>query len=455
MKARLAFPTRLNSKASLVRLNFKASLLAFALAMFAFAQSSIAQTAQPADASPDSSSAGPEAAMPVQDIHQLLDFLNDETAGAASNITVDPPGGLANVVSVANFTGSFIGPDGAGGTRSFPFTMMGNDPLVGHTTNIPARIIAVDVVLLDENGNVAFTVPVAPFLPLLLGSPNFKHAAYSVGHVQFADAVQRAEFFNHMKDSWHTNLTPAKIVEHVTVTVPFTVNLRIRGVVQPVRTWFTRTSTDGNTVVFMLQQFFNQQFSLIGVNAINAGDWTTDAMNIQFFPNTFLFTPSATPLVTRGPCCVLGFHTFFRDSTVTPQPRWVSAYASWTSPGTFTNGEVLDVLPLSHEISEAFNDPFVNNITPRWRFPVGTNCQGNLESGDPVEVLPHPAFPVTLEVENEDGSTGADDLIFTFHPSSEALVQWFTQTAPSDAFQGAFSYPGVDALPGPAQPCTP
>jgi hypothetical protein len=180
-------------------------------------------------------------------------------------------------------------------------------------------------------------------------------------------------------------------------------------------------------------------------------------MNVMLFPNTFLFTPSATPLVTRGPCCVLGFHTFFSDSTQTPQPRWVAAYASWVSPGTFTNTDVVDILPLSHEISEAFNDPFLNNRTPRWQFPNGVGCQGNLESGDPVEVLAHPAFPVTLEIEKDeerdDSGQGEDEVKFTFHPQTEALVQWFTQSAPSDAFQGAFSYPDTTTLPGPAKPC--
>jgi hypothetical protein len=387
--------------------------------------------------------------MPPQDIHQLTDFLNEDTS-ASSNITVDPPGRLPNVISVVNFSGSFIGPDGAGGTKSFPFTMMGNDPLTPRTTNIPAKIVAVDVTLLNQDGTVAFTVPVDPFLQLMLNSPNFRRADYSVGHVQFADAVQRAEFFNHMNPNWHTSMEPVVVLEHVSVTVPFIVTLNTRNGPIQVRTWFTRTSPDGNTVVFMLQQFFLNVFSNIGVDAINAGDWTTNAMNIQFWPNTFLFTPSATPLITRGPCCVLGFHTFFRDPTVTPQPRWVSAYASWISPGTFLNPNVLDVLALSHEVSESFNDPFVNNITPRWRFPGGsTACQGNLETGDPVEVLANLAFPVTLSIDNL--SSGAQT--FTFHPQTEALVQWFTQAAPSDAFQGAFSYPGVGVLSGPAQPC--
>ena len=418
------------------------------------------QTATPSPSSvdqPDLSAVGDFADMPPLDISQPIDFMNDEDAGASSNITVTPVS-VANVVSVANFSGSFV----SNGT-TFPFTMMGNDPALGHTTNIPSKIIAVDVVLLNGDGSVFANVPVAPFVELTRNSPNFRRAKYSVGHVQFADAIQRAEFVNHMKQNWHTNLTPVTILEHVTVTVPFIVNVRIRGVLTPVRTWFSRQAADGNTVVFMLQAFFNQQFSNIALNAINANDWTTDALNLMLFPNTFLFNPSNTPLVTRGPCCVLGFHTFVANSSVTPQPRWVAGFASWVSPGTFTNTDVLDVLPLSHEISEAFNDPFVNNRTPRWQFPNGAGCQGNLESGDPVEVLAHPAFPVTLEIGGDDDSgdddregddlAERDDLKFTFHPQTEALVQWFTQTAPSDAFRGAFSYPDTKALPGPANPC--
>ncbi|PYP87527.1 MAG: hypothetical protein DMG65_17285 [Candidatus Angelobacter sp. Gp1-AA117] len=416
------------------------------------------QILPPADATQaDSTATADFQEMPVLDLRSPIDFMNDETAGASS-IAVDPPGAVLNVVSVPNFSGSFV----FNGT-TFPFTIMGNDPSQGHKTNIPAKIVSVDVQLLNADGTVFANVPVAPFENLTLNSPNFRRAHYTVGNVQFGDAVQRAEFFNHMKDNWHTNLSPVKIVEHVTVPVPFTVTVRIRGVNTPVRTWFTRTSTDGNTVVFMLQQFFNAQFSNISVNAINAGDWTTDAMNVQLWPNTFLFTPSATPLVTRGPCCVLGFHTLFRDPTVTPQPRWIVAYASWISPGTFTNTEVIDVTPISHEILESFNDPFLNNATPRWQFPVGTSCQRNLETGDPVEVLPHPSFPVTLKIRQpgDDGGDADDDggddgdggQRFTFHPQTEALIQWFTQTSPSDAFRGAFSYPDITALPTPAKPC--
>ena len=108
---------------------------------------------------------------------------------------------------------------------------------------------------------------------------------------------------------------------------------------------------------------------------------------------------------------------------------------------------------MSHEISESFNDPFLNNITPRWQFPGEPGvCQRHLESGDPVEVLAHPAFPVTLSIDNEDAAPGWPTSLL---PSTrtEALVQWFTQTSPWTRLAELSVIP--EQLPGPALPCTP
>jgi hypothetical protein len=412
-------------------------LLGFASA--SFAQNNTNHVVQPADAQPDASALVGYQEMPPLSIHDSFDFMNNEAGPSSSAVTVTP-GSLGGVVSVPNFVGSFTS-----GGKTFPFVMMGQDPALGSTTNIPAKIVAVSLVLQNADLTTTTVVPVAPFEELTTHSPNFKHADYSVGHVQFADAVQRAEFFNHMGGGWHTQLDPVTIVERVSIFVPFTVVVKIHGVATTVRTYFTRQSPDGNTVVFLLQSFFNNQFSNVEINAINNNDFTTDAINLQLYPNVFLFTPSTDPLHKRGPCCVLGFHTFFFDPSATPIPVWISAYTSWISPGTFLNPGILDVTAVSHEISESFNDPFLNNATPRWQFPGEPGvCQGNLETGDPVEVLANPTVPVTI---------GQSDQQFVYHPQTEALVQWFTQSSPSDAFQGAFSYPNTGALTGPATPC--
>lgn len=93
---------------------------------------------------------------------------------------------------------------------------------------------------------------------------------------------------------------------------------------------------------------------------------------------------------------------------------------------------------MSHEISEAFDDPFINNLVPAWQFPnePGT-CQDDLEVGDPVELLSSAVFPVKI-------------FGVTYHPQTEALLQWFEQKSPSNAISGAFSYPNTKALTSPA-----
>jgi len=130
------------------------------------------------------------------------------------------------------------------------------------------------------------------------------------------------------------------------------------------------------------------------VNDINAGNFTTDALNINMYPNTFLF--SINNQGQFAGCCVLGFHTYFFESGVTPQPRWIFNFASWISPGLFGAG-FQDVTALSHEIAETIADPFVNTIVPTWQFPgvapTAKVCQANLEEGDPIEVLPVATVP--------------------------------------------------------------
>jgi len=106
-------------------------------------------------------------------------------------------------------------------------------------------------------------------------------------------------------------------------------------------------------------------------------------------------------------------------------------YASWITPGLFGGG-FQDITALSHEMSETFNDPFVNNATPWWPSPSG-QCQNNPEDGDVIEGLPNPTFPIKLNG-------------VTWHPQTEALLPWFAGVTPSKAIHGAYSYPDITAL---------
>jgi len=407
-----------------------------------FAQSSLTDTARAAvGVNPESGTAvkslGPQAINTVP-----ADLIEED--GGASSIQGNP-GGLPGVISVPNFTRSFT----FNGTE-FPYTMVGNDPSLGHKTEVPTKITAVSLNLLNADGSLLANVPVGEFEDLTLNSPNFQQFKYEQDGppVQFGDAVQRAEFSSVMKNnSWHTELRPTTIVDRLTINVPrfVTVIRRINGVPTPIqaRTYFNGTAPDGHTFVLLLNLLFNQQLIIMMNNEINNGTATTGAFNTFLLPNTFLFSLGSNPGVAPGGCCTLGFHTVFFENTV-PTPLWVTIFASWVSPGLFGGGTA-DVTPLSHEISESLNDPFGSNIVPTWQFPgIPGACQNNLETGDPVEVLPNAVFPVTLK------NKGVE---FTYHPQTEALLQWFAHTIPSDAIHGAYSYPDVTALTSPSTLC--
>jgi hypothetical protein len=323
----------------------------------------------------------------------------------------------------------------------FPFIMIGNQPELGGTTVIPAKMTAVSLQLLNGDGTVFANVPFT-FEDLTEDSPNFRDSNFSVGRTQFGDAVQRAEFFNMMKENWHTLLNPS-FVNRATLQIPKTVQVQFGdGTVLTVPGYITTTAADGSTVVFMLDLLFNFLDTNQAVTDINAGNFTTNAMNYHVYPNTFLF--SLVDEQGDTVCCTLGFHTFFLDPTVTPQPRWIYSFASWISPGIFGAG-FQDVTGFSHETSEALNDPFGNNIVPTWQFPgIPGACQSNLETGDPVEVLPNATVPIVTREGHE---------VFQYHPQTEALLQWFEIGNPSNAIGGAFSFPNTAALPVQAVPC--
>jgi hypothetical protein len=427
-------------------------VLSFALTMSvnSFAQSLTDAAQAQVGTNSDASTSAAQSIQP-QLIHSVpSDIVADDSTNAPNSIAGNP-GGIPNFASVPNFTRSFT----VNGV-TFPYTMMGNDPSLGHITTVPTKIVAVSLKLLNADGTVFDTVDAGEFVQPVLNSPNFQRFKYEhdatagipAESTQFADAVQRAEFAGSMDPNWHTELTPS-VKDHITITVPKFVNVLFRGQVVQTLNYQSGLAPDGHRFVLMFNLFFNQQLGVIVNNEIDAGNFTTDSVNLPLFPNTFLYSFNPINPKQRGSCCTLGFHTLFFDPSTTPLPVWVVAFASYTSPGIFGGG-IADVTVLSHEISETFNNPFGSNITPRWLFPGASlpctsgNSQGNLETGDPIEFLANPTFPVTLK--NQGVET-------TYHPQTEALLQWFAQTSPSDALHGTYSYPDLTVLTAPASLC--
>jgi len=336
--------------------------------------------------------------------------------------------GIPNLDTIPNFSDHFNvkGLNGSGQVQNQWLTnFVGATPQHGGTTAINAPIIPVTVQLLDKNGNVALSSSGSQYESNVVNSPVFSPSTWSSSSTptQLPDAIQRAEFFKSAKADWHTELTPDPTPSLVT-QIPF-------------GDYFFQRNSDGTCCRFILvnaDTFDNAFFNTV-VEAIIDGTITTQDISTFLFPNTYLY------FGTLSQCCVLGFHTYgFNGLPNGVEQRWVLNYSSWISPGLFSGG-LQDVTALSHEMSETFADPFVvsdgiHGLTPWWLSPNG-NCQNNMEVGDVIENLPNGVYSVALNG-------------FTYHPQNEALMQWFDTGQPSDALDGAFSYPDTSVLTSPA-----
>jgi hypothetical protein len=349
-------------------------------------------------------------------------------------------GSLLGIDTIPNFSSYFYNPgvDSFGGPQfTWQYTMVGKSPFnrgddddSGHVTRINAPVVPVTMDLRNADGSPRFVngqrliSSPAAFVAPTLASPIFQPAPYtsSFTPTQFTDAVQRAEFYGVADQHWHTLLSPS---------------------VKPGRTMILKQGTyrfalnaDGTCCKFVLvdiNTFDAALFpsapgdtnSVMGQSEV-AGDVITRDISTFLFPNTFLYFNN-----DPNQCCVIGFHTYDAEpgdqSNGFKERRYVMNYSSWISPGIFRDPTFADVVALSHELAETFNDPFVNNATPWWLSQNG-NCQNNLETGDVIEGLP-----------------GANKTIFLggvpYHVQNEALLQWFAAQSPSTAIYGQYSYP--------------
>jgi len=323
------------------------------------------------------------------------------------------------VLSVPTFSKSFTFQG-----KSYPFTMVGSAPERAGTTRIDTQLIPISMFFegfVDKQGN-PIILDVSPLIGPLRNSPSFRRATYRSGFTQFGDAVQRAEFFHVMDLDWHTLINEPRPLPAVTLDVP-----------KGAATLF-RSRSNGQIFAVVDISFFISQLNTI----IQLEHLEVDALPVALTNNVFL-----APGANVKKCCILGFHTAF-DAGARGDKQLVQtfAWASWIGTGIF-GGNVADVTPLSHEIVEWMNDPFGNNSVPPWQYPNGAGgCEDTLETGDPLEVFANSAVPVII-----DG--------VTYHPQTEALLQWFQRSASSNAIDGAFSFPDESLLTGPSQACAP
>lgn len=323
------------------------------------------------------------------------------------------------VISIPHFNSSFAFQE-----KTFRFTVVGRDPKIGQTTTVPTQIIPISLFFegyADDRGN-PIVLDVTSNLNAIANSPSFRFAQYPSGDTQFADAVQRAQFFHVMSPDWHTYLGAPQILRSVNIEVP-----------AGSATLYRMRST-GAIFAVLDEGFFISQLNTI----LQFENLDVTGLPLALTANVFL-----APRADIRHCCVMGFHTSF-DAGQHDGLQQVQTFiwATWIGSGIF-GGTVGDVTAISHEISEWFNDPFNTNIVPEWQFPTSASgCQNNLETGDPMSASPHAGYPVLIDN-------------FTYHPQNETLLQWFQRKTPSDAIDRAYSFPDETLLSSPAQACTP
>ena len=316
--------------------------------------------------------------------------------------------------TVPHWTSSFT-TDGV----TYPFTMVGTNPATSNATTVVPTVIIPFKFILPDGSVLDGTTKVHN----VLGSPNFRNFAYTSGTTQFGDAVQRAEFWEHVSSTspgYHVRLGAPTVLPTQTIAIPAN------------QVVFFVGSHSGKLEAFISASWFADKLQ----NAINVLHVPPTTLPIILTYNSFLYVHDVNVF-----CCIAGFHGAFasRNGNGNQQVQ-TFIYAGWGDPGIFRNPSFQDILALSHEVSEWMNDPFGNNPAPPWQFANGAGCQANLETGDPFEVLTNAAFPVTLHG-------------FTYHPQTEALLQWFSREVPSDAISGAYSYPNTALVTQPSQPC--
>src|SRR3954447_65699 len=104
-----------------------------------------------------------------------------DSARMNANSAVMGNGTLFGLDTVPTFEGAFAATGGPSVGRVFPYVMIGNDPLVGGTTTIPAKITTVALQLLNADGSVNQVVSYHPFEDKTLDSPVFENSLYGDG----------------------------------------------------------------------------------------------------------------------------------------------------------------------------------------------------------------------------------------------------------------------------------
>jgi hypothetical protein len=323
-------------------------------------------------------------------------------------------------------------------------TFSGNDVLA-------ATLASPQFALNDYGTTPAATIPsCGPNTALCRGAGGTLSQNDAGNQLQLEDATMRAQFNKY--GSYHVRLSP-HVLPAVTINVPNNQGVLLQS---------------GRGVIFA---------------DINISWWAAQIKNLENSAD-----PTHLPVYLTDDvllhigkdvfnCCVIGFHGTHATGlgkgyggSNGNAPVQTFAWATYLSPGIYarpaggTYWALQDIHPLSHEVSEWADDPFVNNFVEPWLTPTAPQygCTGILETGDPVVAIGFAKGTNTFrQGPNPNASQSADGY---YHPEDEVFLPWFMRTAPNTVSEptqtastniGRYTLMGdLNPFPGFRQPAT-
>ncbi|HEY6835462.1 MAG TPA: hypothetical protein VI142_03245 [Gaiellaceae bacterium] len=374
---------------------------------------------------------------------------------------------LANARTIPHWSFQYTDPTNG---VTYPITMAGGDPRSGgstaiHTVIVPLKLNFVaggqDTSALNDLGYAGFRAT-----PLnrsfdgttrvqdVLNSPVFSQSFTTPGVMggdtaQVGDAFVRAQW-NKLGTNYHVRLVNDAVLPTQTLNVPASKGLAYQ---RPVGAWREANGFGATDTVTGVTDY--SWFSAYLQQLINSLHISSTVTPIFLTDNVLLYEGHAN----YTNCCVLGYH-----GAAMPvghgsgsangngnNPVQTFIYAAWSTPGSYsgfladyTNPArtqpnpvrgLADIHPLSHEVSEFLDDPFVNNAVQPWLTPTAPQygCTGVLETGDPVVGV---WFPY-------DGNTAQAPTGTTYygqyHPEDEVEAQWFGRGGVESAIGSAYN----------------
>jgi hypothetical protein len=281
------------------------------------------------------------------------------------------------------------------GTKTYSYMSVGTDPKTSAaTTHVPVTFIPVRI----NEPDGGFNYPTGA-IKKTTGSVLFTNSA-TTGNTQYGAATLRSSFGKYVKahgSKWHVLLNKPTTNPLRTLNVPSG-----QGV----------TASTGTGVVVTL---VNDNWLANTLASISA---TVSAKSLVIFLT--YDTVGCADVTNLNTCGTGGFHADIARATGTHTFAW----ASWMLSSVF-GAAGADTAAMSHEVAEWLNDPFGNDIVPKWsvKGEPQYGCSDFFEVGDPL--------------------VGHVFVIKGLHYQDEADFSWFARQKPSIAANKLYSYRGT------------